>query len=666
MSATRPDGQLRLSWRIGLPYLESERAFSRLLKVLGQHRSVVDEVAAFDTITHHLYTPLDVYARRMELMARRLDAFRDAGIPSVGLNVLCTIGHMNEAWSCMPRLPFQPMVGHDGSISKGCACPNTPAMRAYVRAKYTLAAKARPDFIWVDDDIRMQHHGVTWGCFCKTCLGIFAKKTTRKYSRPKLVQAFDQPAHARLREAWVEQNAETLESLMADIAAAIQAVDRRIATGLMTCGPGWTTYSGQAFDRWLTALNATKARPGGGFYSDATPLEMYRKAVDSGWQRASLPPKVTDVQYELENFPYQLLKKSATAVVSECTASLAFGLNGVAFNMLAMAPAHEDFLPYLRRLPAARPLWEEWVAHTKGLPTAGLWPAWSSHLMARRAVRPGEHWLGWDGRYDISRPKTLGEIGLPLATDTPGCGTVLCGRVAEAFSDCELKEMLRGGVLMDSMTLDVLTERGLGQLTGVRMASRLDNGLIERFTGDALNGAAAGLFRDSRIEFWGDARGLGDILEPRTGVRILARGEDYFHRDQGPCMTAFQNPLGGRVVVMGYAPWIFLHSVSKRAQLQNVADWISRGKMPVRIDEPVPLIPIVRLSPDRRKGAVLLLNAGMDEVREATVHLRAACERVRVLLPGRRERRVRTVEAESGRRVTLKDLPPWSFAMMLF
>ena len=51
---------------------------------------------------------------------------------------------------------------------------DTPEMRAYVRAKYELVAKACPDFIWVDDDIRMHHHGVAFGCFCPTCLAQFA------------------------------------------------------------------------------------------------------------------------------------------------------------------------------------------------------------------------------------------------------------------------------------------------------------------------------------------------------------------------------------------------------------------------------------------------------------------------------------------------------------
>ncbi len=132
--ATNPDQKLTLSWRIGLPQWESDDAFENLLTLLCEHRSVVDEVCLFETITHHLYIPLDDYSRRMELAAKRLDAFRRAGIPAVGINVLCTIGHLNEAWSYMPPLPFQPMVGHDGNVSTGCACPNTPEMRGTARS----------------------------------------------------------------------------------------------------------------------------------------------------------------------------------------------------------------------------------------------------------------------------------------------------------------------------------------------------------------------------------------------------------------------------------------------------------------------------------------------------------------------------------------------------
>ncbi|MCE9615483.1 MAG: hypothetical protein K8T26_14525 [Lentisphaerae bacterium] len=658
--------RLTLSWRIGLPHWETDDAFGQVLKLLIGRRAVVDEVALFETITHHLYIPLDVYARRMELAAQRLDAFRRAGISSVGINVLCTIGHLNEAWSYMPPLPFQAMVGHDGAVSTSCACPNTAEMRAYVRAKYALVARARPDFIWVDDDIRMHEHGVQWGCYCPTCLALFAKAAGTAFSREELVKAFNEPAAGRLRRLWVEQNVSSIESLLAEVASAVQAVNPRIATGLMTAGPAWTTYSGQAFDRWFTALRATKARPGGGFYDDVQPLRMFHKAIECGRQRVALPEAVADVQYELENFPYQRLKKSTSTIINECSLALAYGLNGVAFNMLGVPTALDDVRPWVDAIPAARPLWEQWVAHAAGLPTAGLWPAWSRHLTARRAVHPGEDWLTSPAAYDIQRPRLLGEIGLPLAADAPGCGTVLSGRIAECFNDEELTAMLSGGVLMDSTALKVLTVRGLGHLTGVRIARELDNGMMERFTADKLNGGAAGSLRDARIEFWGDAKGMADVLEPLApDVRLLAELEDYFYRPQGACATAYENTLGGRVVVMGYAPWMFLQSVGKRLQLQNVADWISRGRMPVRVDEAVPLVSVVRLSANRRRAAVMLVNAGFDVIRSATVHLRVSGRRARELEVGARPRVRPLTPEKGGSRLILRQLAPWSLRVVL-
>ncbi|MBC7288674.1 MAG: hypothetical protein H5T86_11680, partial [Armatimonadetes bacterium] len=149
----------KLAWRIQITHWEADDAFDRLLEFLVEHLDIVHEVALFDSITHHLYIPLETYEHRAKVMGERIRALKRAGVVSAGVNVLCTIGQTNEAWDHMPALPFQPMVGHDGSVSKGCACPNTPELRAYVRAKYAMVARERPDFIWVDDDIRMHNHG---------------------------------------------------------------------------------------------------------------------------------------------------------------------------------------------------------------------------------------------------------------------------------------------------------------------------------------------------------------------------------------------------------------------------------------------------------------------------------------------------------------------------
>lgn len=659
---------VRLSWRASLPKYEQDAAFERMLAFVKEYATVVDEVALFDSVTHHLYIPLADYGPRMELVHQRMDALRDAGVSSVGINVLTTLGHINEAWDTMPRLPFQPMIGHDGSVSTGCACPNSEGLREYVRGKYTLAAQAGPDFIWVDDDIRMQNHGVAYACFCPICLQQFAQLTGRTYTREQLVQALSDPECADVRQAWVELNIRSIESLMGEVEQAIHRVNPNIVTGLMTAGPGWTTYSGMAFERWMRALKATKMRPGGGFYSDASRLEILDKAFDVGRQRAAKPASITDCQYELEDFPYQSLKKSATSVMHEGTMALASGLNGIAFNALGMwEGALDDFVPIARQAQQVRPMWEALVQHCQDLPTAGLWVTWTPQLMARRKVYAGENWFASDRRYEFTRAHVLTQIGLPLTAEAvPSGASVLFGRVIEAFDDDELRAMLARGVLMDSEALDVLTARGLGALAGVRITRRIDNGAMERFTEDALNGPHAAEVRDARIEFWGDARGMADVLAPiAPGVRVLATMEDYFRRPIGPCVTAYENELGGRVVVCGYAPWMFVHSSAKCTQLQNAADWITHEKLPVRIDETLPISPIVRANEAATRGALVLLHHGLESVERATLHVRAACKDVRMVTPAGVQP-LQAIPEPGGWRITLEHLQPWTTICLLW
>jgi hypothetical protein len=68
-----------------------------------------------------------------------------------------------------------------------------------------------------------------------------------------------------------------------------------------------------------------------------------------------------------------------------------------------------------------------------------------------------------------SGPTRNAELGLPLNPDPrSACGTLLAGKVAEAFSSDELRDMLRKGVLMDAFALQVLWSQGLGELAGVK------------------------------------------------------------------------------------------------------------------------------------------------------------------------------------------------------
>jgi hypothetical protein len=662
---------LKLSWRIGVPLYEEDSKSHELTSFLVKHRKVVDEVAFFETLTHRLYFPLNEIKERAELIRNRVAAMKSAGIPSVGINVLTTLGHFNEAWDFAPALPFQPIVGHNGAISKGCACPNTRELREYVRQKYTLFAKAEPDFIWIDDDFRMSNHGdgVTYGCFCPTCLNLFSDFTGRSFpAREELIAALNAPGEIKLRQSWIEHNVRTLESLGSVIASAIHAVNPKIKTGLMSYGPIYSD-NGSELARICSALKAEKYRPGGGFYTDNRPAEMICKTLDTARYCDGFPPSIIEHQYELENFPYQTLNKSLSTLINECTLALAYGLDGIAFNSLCAVGDNNLKIrePMMREIHKTRPFWEAIVAHADGLQGHGLWPAWSCGMLGRVDLHEGESWLDTNWRNGIDQAvESLGRVGIPISAHRPGVATLLSGRTAETFSDAELRHMLAGAVLMDGSTLQILEKRGMGELTGVRIEKRWDNGVMERLTDDMLNRPWNESVRDARIEFWGNATGLGDMLEPLSKeVRILSKLESYFGKKLGPCMTAFENHLGGRVIVSGYAPWLFIGSEAKRTQLQNVLDWATRGQLAVRIEETVPLVPVVRLSPGKDRGVIVLLNAGFDTIKLATLRFNGPSIPVSLMSPGSKKVRVKPSVTKHGWNVIIKEIAPWSVHALL-
>ena len=79
----------------------------------------------------------------------------------------------------------------------------------------------------------------------------------------------------------------------------------------------------------------------------------------------------------------------------------------------------------------------------------------------------------------------------------------------------------------------------------------------------------------------------------------------------------------------------------------------------------MPLISVARGSADRRRGAVMLLNSGMDAIPEATVHLRLAATRARLLAFGAKDRPLKPVREATGSRVTLKNIKPWGLRVVL-
>jgi len=334
----------------------------------------------------------------------------------------------------------------------------------------------------------------------------------------------------------------------------------------------------------------------------------------------------------------------------------------VAFNVLKGTPGTlEDYQPLVAAIAAERPAWELLVAHVAGLPASGFWPADDNHLMGKRAV-DSSGWFWEGGAYDIHQPNPVAEQGIPLTpARAASCGTLLAGKVAEAFTDDELRELLARGVMLDSTALAVLWARGLGELTGVRLGEPVRGGAYETLTAHALNGRFAGDSRDALMDSADNTRVL-ERIDPQAAE--LARLTGHDGRDHGCCLSVYENALGGRVAVSTYATWRRLGSLCKRSQLTAVADWLSRGKLPVVIDAFRRVAPFARMSSDGSRYAIVLLNSTLDTAEPFVLRVRASARNA-ALVTSAGPTALEVAPGEGEVRVGVPALGPWQTAVIL-
>jgi len=194
---------MKVAQRIHVHSWLDDKAFARATAFCLDYRDCMDEITLFTDDSHHGYRPLETIREYCAVMRKRLEWFRENGFKSVGVNVLCTIGHVDEAFTCFDS-PFVPITGFDGRRSKSCFCPEHKDLQAYVEEKYRIMAETNPDFLWVDDDIRFFINGVRSGCFCDACVARMSAKTGVQYTRETLAKAINEPNNVALLKIFVQ------------------------------------------------------------------------------------------------------------------------------------------------------------------------------------------------------------------------------------------------------------------------------------------------------------------------------------------------------------------------------------------------------------------------------------------------------------------------------
>ena len=167
-----------------------------------------------------------------------------------GINVLATMGHHEENLPNSLNEPWQRVMGPDGRTCLGSYCPAQPEFIDYARKLHSMMAQTNPDFIWIDDDVRLAgHKPVQFACFCDLCLRQFSEQVGQRYTRESLVAAFDGGSlddRLRLRRAWLEHNRRVIDVLFRNIEGAVHEVKPGLPIGFTT---GDRFYEGYGFER---------------------------------------------------------------------------------------------------------------------------------------------------------------------------------------------------------------------------------------------------------------------------------------------------------------------------------------------------------------------------------------------------------------------------------
>ncbi len=645
--------KISLSYRLHPNFWKTDTQIIQTIEYFQQHPKAVNKLALFDiTMPYRPLRPLSEIRKTCQIMEKRIQQLKKAGIPRVGVNVLSTIGFRNPEG--VAAAGFQQAVPA-GGIKPGLmsqACVNDSAFIEYTKEYYRINARMNPDFIWIDDDYR----NVTNACFCSTCLNKFGFKGKKE----ELIAQLDQPENTDLRMKWTHFQEQSMNDFSKVIKKAVNEINPDIDIGVMTIGYDHALYGGYNFKQWMKTLNAKMCRPGHGFYHDDQPRAVLKKIMSVSRQVRDCPPSVTDIQYELENWPYVTTQKSVKTFVNEITLAHVAGCTGVACNIFyERGNVHyKEYDPFLNAVAKNRKLWEI-INHYNKLPLTGFYPLDSRYIHAKRNVDETS-WFDDDNAYDIQKAVPFSEAGIPLTTSPQQAKVYLfTGKTAEAYSKEELKEMLSKSVWLDTEALGVLWNKGLGHLTGVKRSENWFFG-VEYFTEHSFNGKYTGDGR--RAQGWAGSHYL-EIKNP--DVEVLS---DFYTMQQikkGPCFTIFENKLGGKVAVSSYSPWRYNGRNGKHHQLTQVADWLSNKQMPLIIEENVRLVPYVRMSKEKNKFMIALFNTSFDEIRNLPLTIRANPEELYIINELHQKENLNFITKDREINLEITSIQPWSVIILI-
>jgi len=513
------------------------------------------------------------------------------------INPWITVGHCDRGRDARKQLPgLRTVVGHNGVECTCCACPMSQVWKQHIAKIWRLYAAVRPHVIWVEDDIRTFNHApASFGCFCPEHMKEFSRRVGKKVTRETLVAAMLRPGKPHpWRQVYLDMQAELMIETVAYLAKVVHEVSPETSLGLMSSGPRVHALEGRRWTEFALAMADGKtiySRPPMGNYNEDS-LRGFYYSHDSIKITRHCMPAGTVEQTEVENVPFTQYSKSATFTFLEMAVSFAYGSHGVTMNLFDHAGTPMEDEPAFGRILAEKKPWLDALAERAQAPGSYRGVRLLHHEKSsytRRLKAGAQYWALMEDGGEVMQ--ALESHGIPTTYEASDVVAVT-GQTLRAYDDGEIARMLSRGMFVDAVAARVLCERGFAADIGLASAA-------EPVNIDALGGLSAEeFFHPAFGGHDGDyltltIPGLGgrpnlSIMKPLPKTEVVSRIVDPDAKRLYPCMMAYENRLGGRVVVHAL-DWASAFGVAfnhtfRRRQLQGVMRWLARGKAPLLVN----------------------------------------------------------------------------------
>lgn len=602
---------MKKTQRIFWPVFSDEEKLTALLDFFESRKELIDELSFFTEGDGGDYRvpPLEEIERRAEFLKEGVQKTRQRGW-RVAINILNTLGHSDDGDPDAP--PFRTMVGHEGVRCATCACPADEKFLSYIARKYAAYGRCQADTYWLDDDVRFLHHSpAKQGCFCEACVEDFGKVCGEAFAdREDMVERLQKDS--ALRGKWMERNSIVMARLIRTCCEAIREGSPQADLGIMA---GCRFYFQDQNDPILNATQILQSTPGegqtvirvgAGFWSDARPRDLLVKLLEVSLTAGEIA-EGTRIGYELENYPFTRVNKSASITGQEVLlAILTNELDEVLLDIMDLdASGLSEQTKWLDDLSTWVPLWTKAAEVVKDTKPAGWRPVFSL-----------KHWQQLKTNIPLFPPKDFGQnelqclqlAGLPFSGMGDLWGNLLSQRAAEGMNSDELIALLDAPLIMDAGAALRYCELGLGGRIGIQSGQWQPVGTVEKLIDEDYT------LRATSKYFVGCPSAAFQV---DANVEILSMLQDYWGRDIG--VASFvnrQNDL--RVAVFGHLPETRLLRPARKRLWNEVGRTLASVSGP-RVETDYPVVHWVRVDGAGTPRVLVLWNAGFDEARDIAI-----------------------------------------------